>query len=895
MFCPLHEDSKRSASLNVHSGEWYCFAGCGGGRVTDLIRRRSEWFPPSVAAFNGGQSSRRPGQIEEIINDAKIAGWHSGLLSNEIALDDLISERAVTTDTVIRWEIGWDRDRRVYTIPIRGPDREIWNVRRYNLRPAEGRRKIWSVKGMGSPRLYPIEMLESEQIIICEGEWDALLTIQNGYSAVTRTAAADVWRPGWSELFLGKRVYLCHDMDEKGQIANRKVARYLARIADVRLIRLPYEVVPKHGKDLTDFWQEHDRSDFEKLLSEAQPYRSSSNKEPETITVLDSFDARRVGDPVRMVVTIKGKKEPGYMIPSRASLTCTRDAGAKCAICPLNAAGGAATLTVNPDNPITLSMLDASNNSLHDLLRQEYGALKCNRLHIDIEERQSVEVLYARPSLDHSDGSRASEYKNVRITNVGRHDTASNNTVLVTGARHPNPKDQRNEFLAWEIERLETSVDRFEVTPGVIKMLKMFQPRRGQRPMKKLADISSELSKHVTKIVGRPEMHAVMDLTFHSVLMFKFGGQVLHRGWLESLIIGDTRTGKSAAATNLVRHYGAGEIVGGEAATYAGVVGGLQQMGGKEWIVTWGVIPLNDRRLVCIDEVSGMSWEDISRMSDIRESGLAKLTMIQQDVTHARTRLLWLSNPRNARMSDYTYGVQALYPLIGNAEDIARFDLAIALHMSDIPSEKINQPGKIGELRYTSEACHNLLMWSWTRQPDQVIWTPATEKLVFKAATELGGRYVEDPPLLQAANARLKIARVAVAMAARTFSTDNEGEKLIIKPEHVQDSVRFIDHLYSMPAFGYAERSAEVLGDRKEAQSNKETIRRYLHERKGLDKFLRNTGKFRRQDLEEIMNVSREESNAILNKLWEARMIRKEGGDVRIEPTLHEILREIKS
>jgi hypothetical protein len=50
------------------------------------------------------------------------------------------------------------------------------------------------------------------------------------------------------------------------------------------------------------------------------------------------------------------------------------------------------------------------------------------------------------------------------------------------------------------------------------------------------------------------------------------------------------------------------------------------------------------------------------------------------------------------------------------------------------------------------------------------------EAKVFDAANEMGKLYIEDPPLIQAANVRIKIARVAVALAARTFSTDASRE-----------------------------------------------------------------------------------------------------------------------
>lgn len=900
--CPLHEDGTRSASVNVLLGDWFCFKGCGGGSVRDLIRLKPLWVPQELSASSHSGASRN-GTNQDTLSEARVSGWHSSLMSDDDQIQWLATERGINIHTIENFQIGWVRDRKLFTIPIRDKNDALANVRYYNPNPVEGKRKIWGVTGHNMPRLYPLESLHSDRIIIGGGEWDVLVTIQNGYPAITRTAAEKVWNGEWNELFRGKQVYLAHDADFTGREANTKVMRALMRIADVFTIELPYPVTEKHGKDLTDFWMEHDRSDMEDLLKNAVPARKSETadkkkkdeaSDAELVTVLDSFDARAVGQPVRLAVTIKGKREPGYTIPKTVKYECTRDAGIKCTFCPLNATGGEATQIVEPSNPLVLQFLDVANNTMLQALMLDQGIPggKCPRVTADITDYQAVEVLWARPSLDHSDGSKAESYKNIRITSVGRHDTLANNSVEVVGALHANPRAQTNEFLAWEISRTQTSVDHFEVTSRNVALMERFQTTG--RPLKKLRAIAEELSSHVTKIVGRPQMHALMDLTFHSVLAFKFAGQVVGRGWLDTLVIGDTRTGKSEAAEGLVRHYGAGEVVGGESASFAGLVGGLQQLGGKEWAVTWGVIPINHRRLVVIDEASGLSHQEIGAMSDVRASGFAKLTKIQQEVTLAQTRLLWLSNPRDAKMSDYTYGVDAIPPLIGNNEDVARFDMAMAVALGDIPSSIINQPREAGELTYTSEACHALLMWAWTRKPDQIIWAPKAEAAVFAAANDMGSRYTEDPPLVQAANIRIKIARVAIALAARLFSTDDSHERLIVKPEHVEDAVAFMDSLYGMEVFGYAERSKERLGDRTAAEGEEQEIKKYLTQRTGLAKFLRNAAKFRRQDLEEILNVSREDANSTINMLWEARMLRKENADIKVEPTLHKILREMR-
>jgi hypothetical protein len=43
--CPLHEDAHPSMSINFRKGVWFCHAGCGGGRVVQLLDCVDNWVP----------------------------------------------------------------------------------------------------------------------------------------------------------------------------------------------------------------------------------------------------------------------------------------------------------------------------------------------------------------------------------------------------------------------------------------------------------------------------------------------------------------------------------------------------------------------------------------------------------------------------------------------------------------------------------------------------------------------------------------------------------------------------------------------------------------------------------------------------------------------------------
>lgn len=902
MHCPFHDDRNRSSSLNIDKDLWFCQVCSIGMSSEELVSKmRSDptaVLPPpppgSRSRSNGRSRSSAPAELPD---EGTIAGWHSSLLSSRKLLKKFQRLRGLSVDTLARFQIGYDEQTRAFTIPVRDYDGNIINVRRYQPDPQDGRRKIWSVRGHGEPALYPIEVLdESQEILLCEGEWDALLANQLGFAAITRTGTADTWKSSWNNMFKGKDVWICHDMDTKGQKANGQMARELRGFAsDVVIVKLPYETDKKHGKDLTDYFHVdgHTAEDFVELIDDAMPRSEDTN----STSVLDSFDSGQTGKPLSMRVTVTGKRYPTYLVPKTVTLSCNMKAGKKCDFCPMQEEHeGEWEITIDRKDPIILKMVGFTDQQLLDAYRERFSIQKCTLLKMDRTEETSVEELYVRPAIDQfQHDPSASDYTNRKILSVGRHDSQPNNTVKVRGSIYPNPRSQHNEFLAHDVTQTDTVIDTYQLTDTGIELMKIFQTEGD--PLRKLRSVADDLSMHVTKIYGRPEMHALMDLVWHSMTNFKFLGDVVPKGWLDVLIIGDTRTGKSEVASRIASHYGAGEMVSCEAASFAGIVGGLQQMGNKEWEISWGAIPLNDRRLVVLDEVSGLTHEQISQMSSIRSSGVAELIKIRQERTLARTRILWLSNPRDGgRLASYAHGIHAVRPLIGNMEDIARFDLAMAVAAEEVRSQDINRE-HVDTRRhaYPRDACTHLVQWVWSRKPEQCVWAPGAEELVLELAVEMGDRYIEDPPLVQAANVRFKIARVAVAIAARTFSTTDDYQSVYVEERHVEAAFKFMNKLYAMESFGYLEHSTEKIEDNRDALRRWGEAKMWLADQPVLVRFLRTseTGVFKSNDMQDFMNLSRDGANGIVSTLFNHRLVARKGAYIEITPMLQSMLRDI--
>jgi hypothetical protein len=452
------------------------------------------------------------------------------------------------------------------------------------------------------------------------------------------------------------------------------------------------------------------------------------------------------------------------------------------------------------------------------------------------------------------------------------------------------------------VDETKTSLDRFEMNDDLrARMEGAFWPRGEQEPMDKLREIAGDLSANVTHIWGRPELHIAYDLVWHSVLDFRFRNAYVGKGWLELLVMGDTRTGKSEAASRLIRHYGAGVLKSCEGATLAGLVGGAQQIG-SSWVITWGTIPLHDRRLVVLDEVSGIADKNIlEQMSAVRSSGKAQVSKIVSQETNARTRLIWISNPVDGNRINQTArgAIDAIARLIPNPEDIARFDIAMVASGEDVRSSLINaaRPPRADHVA-TSDLCSALVTWCWSRKREDVVWASGTERYILQQAEALGGRYISDPPLIQPENVRFKLARLAVAVAARLFSHDGTGQKVFVNKEHVRAAVRFLDVLYRQRWFGYADHSRKEIRAKQSAIESADECRRWMLTHEAVLKTLRsviNDTQFRSRDFEEFGSAARDEAAIFVGELVRMGMVRRKSkGYIEMTPELIRIVHELE-
>lgn len=839
--CFCHDDSHNSCSINVDNGGWFCHATGNKGYLVHAI------MAVHKLEFNEAKQMLRDWQVDDTVQaprerkemppiDGRARdGYVRNLNADPVRREYAHKKLGWNPETLKRHSIGWSPETERYTIPVLDDAGQIRNIRMYSP-DAKGVDKMISWRsGYGSPaRLFPIDQLKKQTIIVCEGEKDCILMNQvlerfgpDDWGAVTGTGGAGTWRDAWNERFEGKEVVIIYDRDQAG-ISNAQAvaAKLLKHALSVKVVTL--DITEPPDADITNYFQDSGKGwdDLALLIEQTDHFTDNTRRTAVPKRVDDTVyephlseasEDRYSGKRLKLRVMVAGKELAPFIVPRDVSYACAMDYGNSCISCSGKANNGLVEHTFEPDDPALVEMTRVNKHELGLFMRRQLGVNgKCPKVKETVESTQNLEEVTLVPELEFSDISK--EYVS-RVAYVSEHGVQANRSYLMYGTTMPHPRSQHAVHFVPRTEPAQDNIDDFAMDAKKRKALQVFQPGQGQEVWDKFQEIAHDLSYNVTKIYGREDLIMAIELCYHSVLAFNFQEKPVEKAWGDVLVIGDTRTGKTETVHSLIYHYKLGELSVGENSSFAGLVGGLKQGSNRQWSITWGRIPLNNRRLLVIDEASGLPLETIQNMSGIRSNGIAEMVKIETQRTAARTRLVWLSNPRaDKSMAQYGYGVEAVKELIGRPEDIARFDYVVTSATNEVPLDQINavRHATVPHV-YTSDLCRTLVMWAWSRRPDQIVFDDAATKKVLDLATEQSSRYVSDGgiPLVEGGNHRIKLAKLAVAAACRTFSTDTTGEMVLVRPEHAEFAAKFLDHCYDKRSLDYSGWSAVRIAARR--------------------------------------------------------------------------------
>lgn len=534
-------------------------------------------------------------------------------------------------------------------------------------------------------------------------------------------------------------------------------------------------------------------------------------------------EAKYYNKPVTVVCVVSGKSIAPYYVPKIVNIKC----GKLCKEgCRFNVDKGIDVL-IKPEGDDILQFIDLATSKYETRLRQMFN-ITCRTYTYEIKEMQNIERIF----ISQPTGGARDKWGSARVAYYVGHGIDINTIYKMKGYSINDPANQTATHIFSSVKKIKSDIESFALSPSMHQTLSKFKlkPRDSADVFIYLEKLYRNYAHNITKIYGEKRflLHMAVDLAFHSVLSFNFDGEYIHKGWVDSMIVGDPRCGKGFVAERLTKHYGVGEVISADNCSFAGLVAGLQQYSGH-WVITWGKIPMNDCGLVTIDEASEIQENVWSRLSRIRSEGIAEITKIQTQTTNARTRTIFIANPPFKTISNYSYGIQSLLDIVKTPEDIARFDYVCVVSHDEVPMESINESKDEEEILYAQGDERDLIMWIWSRQASDIEFTKQAIDLVYQRSIKLSTTYDFSIPLIQGENIRVKIAKLAICFAGRLYSNKNDGKILLVNHIHVECAVLFLTLLYKTEANGYYVYSQIF------KSTGKETVDKQL---KAIDRFL---------------------------------------------------------
>ena len=850
--CPFHKEKTPSFTVNEETGEWYCHAGCGGGAEKEFIAKyydvSNEVAKYALSYYS--QHGSMPFPTEE-----QIESWHKNLCNMPREIEAM-SEYGWTKQIVDDLHIGFYDDRII--IPIKSRTGYWVNARRYlpvHRRNSDSHNaKCLNIRKLGQKRYYPYEAFDEDKIYVVEGEKDCIAARAQGFNAVTSTGGSAI--PSEEiYLFKNKDVVLMLDTDSVGK---RNVKNYVTLLKGVAR---SIQIVDLPVKDFADYYREYKNVDIEQYTRDyAEVQQAEESVEATDITLVRSEFTENLNTWVKLnKMSVSGVEPKIYTVPTKLKVVCKNAACSK--PCPLafsNSSDAAQYVDVDPRQ--MLQFIDSADSAQDTFLRKLYGCRSITAEPVDYINCQKVIFQESASFIDGlEESSFESRYGIYMYTDFRLNATLKYN---FEACRVTDPRTQKNYYMIRSAENLGmlrpvVNEDNFEKFRKVARESSNFQ---------ELIDTYYNEWMPALAIEGRPDLFGALILTYCSVTEIPWQAGII-KGWLDTMVIGDTRTGKCQMAQCLVKTLGMGGYINGENARRTGVIGGVQRFG-DSWVITWGAIPMNDRGLLIIDEASGLEVDDIKDLSSTRSSGAVTLNKIVKGEARARTRLIWLSNPRSGRnLADFYWkGYGAFQEFIPVAEDQARYDLVLTAAREDIDV----LDGIDSEVQPKVEPWIDLFNAAWGLPAEDIIFPQGFKAKVREVSHRINDEY-GGGPLIVGVAVHEKLLRICCAVAVLCGEI-HEG-KLYVSEKHLEWAYEFLKMTLEKKSFAYADYIREFKRAQSKKTENISFIRGLLSVHPAL-RILLSSSSFKGFQFQEILGIDRTDSAKIMSDLITRGLLR---------------------
>ena len=688
---------------------------------------------------------------------------------------------------------------------------KVVDVRSY--RPQDRANKIRSRVGTTTGMIIPFDIWrqtpEDKWTIICAGEKDMAVTRSNGFNAITLTGGEKAL-PKIINPFRNRKVAICYDNDEAGIAgANTLAAFLMPYVKEVKVVTNFHEVCKEHGEDLTDFFVKYKKTkaDLKNYINNTPAFTREQAKEEQLkrrplITLLEASKPQYINRVVQSNVQVVATFEKAMPVPTTIYAK------------KINTSGDAKYNQMLVGEERTWEL---SENTCQDVLKLVDNNFTEEQIRLNIRELLGIskyerDVKVEKPTKDTVYQCNVTDLFEATTKDIAtieftayvlKKRLESGRKYLITYKLVPHPyKGQQLVMVILDVEEASDSISNFHITDEVKKNLDKFRELEGTVPER--INKLTEMVKAFIGYNGYNKLIEAVDLSYHTVLEFNFGTFKNVRGYLDTLIVAESRVGKSSTAEALQRLYGLGAFtsLAGNSATIPGIIGGSTKVNGN-YQTRAGLIPMNHRGLVIFEELAKCNSNLVRELTDIRSSNQVRIARVSGVLTlPALVRMITLTNVRNTGskikpINSYPNGIDILVDLIGSPEDIARYDLMLILGDQ---GNKIVDPFWEPSTPFEPEAYQTRIRWVWSRTIDQIIIDKEVGKHILDRCNELNKTYDSHIKIF-GTEAWKKVARLAIAMAGYLVSTDSSYEKIIVTKEHVDAAVEYLIDCYDNPTF----------------------------------------------------------------------------------------------
>lgn len=866
-------ETNPSAHINIEKDLFHCKV-CGQGlsEVAFLAKLQGLSYRDALIVLD---------QMQEA-DDDEWAQFRKNYLNSDAP--QKMAEALGITSVAEDLQLGYEGEGISYPVKIYD---KLLDVRTYN---PEAKHKVMS-RAKTKNLLLPFDLWidDERDTIICAGEKDMAIARVYGFNAITFTGGERAFPKLWKASFKGKRCFIPYDNDSAGIEGARVVA---AQLRDAGAI--PYVVTGHHdicvekGEDIWDFFKKYNRSaeDLQAVLDAAtefsvEDYVEERDKYLPLIPLDEASKGEYTNRIVSSRVSVVSIYEEMFTIPELVEFLKVGTETNKCTM----VRGEKKLWALGDDNVQAVLKLMDSGLTEPQLVAnlKSLAGIPVKEPNVQIRVRAKTNVFKGVVSDDLEgeiikDDSQQS-MRELLVYSLGE--------KLSSGAKYrmvykpcPHPyAGQKIVAVATALEESDNSINRFEVTKDVIESLDCFKVKQGETVKDKMNEIYERI-KGFAGVETQPSIAFATELFYHTPLRFKFGKRT-ERAYLDCMIIGDPRTGKSQTAAAMVRMYELGVIISLKTTTEGGLIGGSDQSSGG-WKTKIGVIPRNHKGAVILEEFSGNNHL-VSKLTEVRSSNRVRLNRVNGALdVPAMVRMLSISNPVtrdgiSTPLRQYPNGIEVLTDLVGASEDIARYDFFL---MVDTPEKGYTSPLESVDLDpFPKQSYLNRVRWVWTRNVDQIVMSTDVMEGIVRLADELNTDFDSHIKIF-GAEAWKKLARLAIAVAGTLVSTDETNEKIVVKMEHVEWARNFFLACYDNKMFKLREFvAAQKIYTHCDAQAVTALQRIYNSHAIMLQQLEMSAGMSARE-LEDVSGLDRKEFTTVLNDLAKAAMFQRKNGKI---------------